>query len=227
MIIDGTKNLVWPGDFINQIICGDCLEVMNQIPDGAVDLVLTDPPYGVGFKGKATKFHGADGVGYDDFDDDNQYIENVVLPAVSLAMLKSIRMIITPGARQCFKYPAPSEIGGVYCPGGAGISRWGFTCMHPILYYGKDPKTGCYPNSFKSNAIAEKNGHPCPKPIEWIRWFVDRASTPTDIILDPFLGSGTTAVAAKQLGRKYIGIEINMDYCKIAEDRLRQEVLPL
>ena len=57
-----------------------------------------------------------------------------------------------------------------------------------------------------------------------MRWCICKAGTP-DLILDPFLGSGTTAVAAKQLGRKFIGIEINMDYCRIAEDRLRQEEL--
>ena len=55
--------------------------------------------------------------------------------------------------------------------------------------------------------------------------FVQLHSAPGDIILDPFAGSGTTLVAAKQLGRKYIGIEINSDYCRIAEDRLRQEEL--
>jgi DNA modification methylase len=215
----------WPDAFINKVICGDCLEVMKHIPDGAVDLVVTDPPYGVGFKGKATKFHGPKGDAYQGFDDNNKYIDCVVLPAITLAMSKVTRMVITPGTRQCFKYPQPAEIGGVFCPGGAGISRWGFTCLHPILYYGNDPQRGCHPNSFQSNAIAAKNGHPCPKPIEWMHWLVNRASLNNDIILDPFLGSGTTAVAAKQLGRKYIGIEINPDYCKIAEDRLRQTEL--
>ncbi len=74
------------------------------------------------------------------------------------------------------------------------------------------------------------HGHSCPFPISipdrLIRMFsLDRKYKP--IVLDPFLGSGTTAVAAKQLGRHYIGIEINPDYCKIAEDRLRQRELAL
>ena len=67
--------------------------------------------------------------------------------------------------------------------------------------------------------------HPTQKPTELIIWAIEKYSNPNDLILDPFLGSGTTAVAAKQVGRRYIGIEISPEYCKIAEQRLAQEEL--
>ena len=68
-------------------------------------------------------------------------------------------------------------------------------------------------------------GHPSQKPIGLIRTLIE--STDADIILDPFLGSGTTAVAAKILGRKCVGIEISEKYCDIAAKRLSQSVMQL
>jgi len=71
----------------------------------------------------------------------------------------------------------------------------------------------------------EARFHPTQKPVELMKWILGKYSEPTDLILDPFLGSGTTAVAAKQLHRRYIGIEISPKYCEIAKQRLGQEVL--
>lgn len=71
----------------------------------------------------------------------------------------------------------------------------------------------------------ENRVHPNQKPVPLMQWCIQNYSKETDVILDPFLGSGTTAVACKNLGRKFIGIEQSPEYCKIAEDRLRQEVL--
>jgi len=104
--------------------------------------------------------------------------------------------------------------------------------MHPILYYGKDPflqdGKGGRPNSLRDEQPnREVIDHPCPKPIKWMRWAVSRASREGETILDPFMGSGTTLRAAKDLGRKAIGIELSERYCEIAVRRLQQSVLPL
>jgi DNA modification methylase len=67
--------------------------------------------------------------------------------------------------------------------------------------------------------------HPCPRKLNHVRWLVRLWSEDTDTILDPFMGSGTTLRAAKDLGRKAIGIEIEEKYCEIAVRRLAQEIL--
>ncbi len=69
-------------------------------------------------------------------------------------------------------------------------------------------------------AIADKNDHPCPKPLSWMEWLCDRASLPGDTIADPFMGSGTTGVACANLERKFIGIEIEPKYFDIACERI-------
>ena len=71
----------------------------------------------------------------------------------------------------------------------------------------------------------ERTKHPTQKPLGLIQKFIMVSSNENDLILDPFLGSGTTAVAAKQLNRNFIGIEISPEYCEIARQRLRQELL--
>jgi site-specific DNA-methyltransferase (adenine-specific) len=72
----------------------------------------------------------------------------------------------------------------------------------------------------------EKRFHPTQKPLEVITWNIGLADNPKTI-LDPCFGSGTTLRAAKDLGRKAIGIEIEEKYCEIAAKRMQQEVLPL
>jgi site-specific DNA-methyltransferase (adenine-specific) len=97
------------------------------------------------------------------------------------------------------------------------------------LYYGKDPYLatgkGRRPNGFTWNNATEENGHPCPKPLPVIKWIVSRVSLEGETIIDPFMGSGTTLRAAKDLGRKAIGIEIEERYCEIAAKRMSQEVM--
>ncbi len=192
---------------------GDCREML----DLAADVVITDPPYGVAFAGKATKHTDASG-GYTTADSD-------IGPEVIAALLDHIpRAAVFPGIRLTFHYPPPADMGCVYCPSGAGVGPWGFTCFHPVLFYGKRPGD-CRPSSIQSFDTAEVVDHPGPKPMRWMRWLVSLASADGETVLDPFMGSGTTLRAAKDLGRKAIGIEIEERYCEIAATRLAQGVL--
>lgn len=208
-----------------RLVLGDAMDAIDEIDPESVDVVITDPPYGVGFSGKATKHTKKTGVGYG-FDDDVVYMKACILPVVEQCISRFSRVIVTPGVRNMWLYPAPTDMGAVFCPSGAGSGKWGFCCVHPILYYGdcpylKDGK-GSQPNSFSSTESAVKNGHPCPKPVGWMRWLVNRTSREGETVLDPFMGSGTTGVACMRDGRNFIGVEINPKFHAIAERRIRE-----
>jgi site-specific DNA-methyltransferase (adenine-specific) len=201
---------------------GDCREVLPQLQP--VDLVLTDPPYGVRLGEKPNVWNKGP---YESTDDSPEYVIPLVIEALGLCRQKARRVVMTPGVKNMFAYPKPDHCGSFYYPSGAGCNVWGFTCWQPIFYYGKDPYggKGSRPDSFMSTEAAEKNGHPCPKPIGQWKKLLERVSLKGETVLDPFAGSGTTLRAAKDLGIKSIGIEIEEKYCEIAAKRLSQEVL--
>ena len=113
-----------------------------------------------------------------------------------------------PRNAQHFLYPAPDAIGGIFNPNGAGSGRWGFECLAPVLYYGKDPYLatgqGRRPNSWEqpANDYAEKNGHPCPKPIGMMRWLVQRASLPGETVLGSLHGQRNNGRRLRPNGAK-------------------------
>jgi DNA modification methylase len=202
---------------------GDCREILPTL--GHVDAVVTDPPYGVNFSGSSTR-HGKDAAnGYLSFDDTPDAVKEIVVPAIADCIDRYSRVCVTPGLRCMFSYPEPRSVGTIWYPSGANAGPWGFVCSQPIFYYGADPYLaagkGSRPNGFSTTEAAEKNGHPCPKPEGQMRWLVNRASLPGEIVLDPFMGSGTTGVAAIKLGRKFVGVEIEPAYFDIACKRIQ------
>jgi site-specific DNA-methyltransferase (adenine-specific) len=198
------------------ILHGDAREI---VPSLKADVLVTDPPYGVKFSGKVTK-HTASGSGGYTIQDDADIGPEVVRVALPLV----VRGAVFSGNRNLMAYPLPADIGCVFCPSGAGVGPWGFVGFHPVLFYGKRPGS-CQPTSIQSFDTVEKLGHPCPKPIRWMRWIVALTSLHGETILDPFAGSGTTLRAAMDLGRRAVGIEIEERYCEIAASRLLQDTL--
>ena len=201
---------------MNQIIQGDCLEVMKQFPDKHFDLCLTDPPYGIG-------------VDYDSFDDTQENLKELVYKVMPEILRVSKVAIITCGVANIHLYPKPRWIMSWVSTAGCGSGPWGFCCWQPLLCYGKDPflsnGLGRRPDIIMNNEASVKCGHPCPKPLGlWEKVLVRGSVNEGDLVLDPFLGSGTTCKMAKMLNRKYIGIELNPEYIEIAKNRLDGEL---
>ena len=198
----------------------DAREVLPHI--GKVDLTLTDPPYGIAGSSKKGDYIAT---GWEDTED---YIVESVIPIISQCLHISTRGIITSGKKHMWKYPRPDDIGCFWRPAAVGVSAWGLNVFSPIMFYGKDPRAGkgWWPNGKQITSGDKHIDHPCPKPLDAWQWLLEKGSAESDdVVLDPFMGSGTTLRAAKNLGRKAIGIEIEERYCEVAAERMSQEVL--
>ena len=190
---------------------GDCMDILPTL--GKVDCVITDPPYGIGLDYS------------EGFKDSPAELGALVASFMPLCLEKADLVSVTPGNLNQYFYPRPTWTLCWFNRAGAGSGPWGFSCWQPILCYGKDPYLsggkGRRPDFIEWSETAEKNGHPCPKPTRFMSQWISRVSLKGSI-LDPFMGSGTTGVAAIQLGRKFIGIEREPKYFDIACRRIEQ-----
>lgn len=208
------------------LYCGDNRDILPLI--GQVDALITDPPYGVELGSGSEKRAGRGllKAAYNGFADTQDDFSEVAEAIAQSLMLSKRGAVFTSGLS--FRLlPPPDAMGGVYVSAAIGRHCWGFNSLAPIALYGKGAgmnSRGCRATVLQSNERADDNGHPCPKPLGWMTWLVDLGSLAGDAILDPFMGSGTTGVAAIQLGRKFIGIERDERYFEIACRRIEQAV---
>lgn len=196
----------------------------------AGDVLLTDPPYGLdGGRGGNSRDFAKSAYASTGWEDTPEYIETVVVPIVDACLASMQRGAVTPGLKHLRLYPAEAAMGCFWVPAAAMSGLWGFNTMQPILYYGRDPRAGVgqSPCGRQLTEAAPKNGHPCPKPPGAWTWLLNKVSLPGETVVDPFVGSGTTLVAAKALGRRAIGVEIEEAYCEIAALRCAQEAFDL
>ena len=196
----------------NVVYNGDCIQGLKRLPDKSVDLILTDPPYGVN-------------LGYDVYDDTEENwftLLNYAIPELR----RLATMVILPSCqiKRLDWFYTNHKPDWILCwyKGSTGCSAYiGFNDWEPHLVYGKNTNTMHDYFAVTNNEAMGNYGHPCPKPLGWASWIIKRATKESQIILDPFCGSGTTCVAAKMLGRRYIGIDISEEYCDIARERLK------
>ena len=215
------------------IACGDCREILPQLPK--VDLVLTDPPFSeythANAKSNRDKGHGNKAIDFKaiDFKAICEIYGAIRCDGWLVAFMDWRH--IADISRQC---PAPWEFVrfGVWVKtnpmpqisSDRPANGWGGICY---LYPAGAPKKwngGGHHGNWVGPLVTDGK-HPTAKPLELISTLVGRHSDIGQSILDPFMGSGTTLVAAKQLGRKAIGIEIEEKYCEIAVERLSQETI--
>jgi site-specific DNA-methyltransferase (adenine-specific) len=181
---------------------GDCLEILPTLPK--VDAVVTDPPYGVEFA---------------EWDD-------AIPDWLPLARKAAERVVFTTAPTTIWSYPRADWVCAWARPGSpARTSQGGFNHWTPVLVYGsvKFPKDMLYlppVANLQCREYPPGYGHPCPKPVDVMRWMVSACSAAEQTILDPFMGSGTTGVACMNLGRKFIGIELERRYFDIACERI-------
>jgi hypothetical protein len=195
-----------------RLYLGDCLAVQPTLE--AVDAVVTDPPYGVGFK-------------YDGHDDTREGYEGWCgrwfdeLARVSTTILMSCGAVnVQMWARI---RPFSWQVAWLK-PAAMGRSPVGFCNWEPMVLWGSG--SGQSVDVFTAAIVPDRDldGHPCPKPLKWGIESVARAALIGATVLDPFMGSGTTGVACVRTGRKFIGIEKEPKYFDIAVKRIEAEL---
>lgn len=193
------------------LYCGDCLEVMPTLEAGSVDAVVTDPPYCVN-------------LGYSEHEDKRRNVSEWVATWFPQCRSFAPLLVLTPGYVNTFSYPIPDAViirvdHTAQSPAKvAHMNKW-----EPVFVYGK-PHTKLPWDVIKTAAQTERSripvDHPCPKCLGLVEPLCRHMVADNGLILDPFMGSGTTGVACVKTGRRFIGIEISEEYCAIAKRRI-------
>ncbi len=204
-----------------EIYCGDCREVL---PGLGADVIVTDPPYNVG------KNYGQhnDSMEIGEY---SKWAESIVNLCLSIS---GKQFWIVPRYKlNIWNQLFPNSHLVVITRGANGPCRQGWIDQFEIalsigrtVHHMKDLWTGIRLKGEGYFFTEESYGHPGYTPIDIMKRAIVALSIPGETILDPFMGSGTTLVAAKELGRRAVGIEIEERYCEIAAKRLSQEILP-
>lgn len=197
---------------------GDCREILPSLPHA--DLVFADPPWGKGFA-------------YESFEDTQENARELMRSTFPMLRSAGDVLAITPGVSNAWALPEPPSWSLCWAyPKGNGRGPWGFTCWEPVMLWGADPYLrtgkGSRPDTLvRMHFEPNQTGHPCPKPLEVMRWILARCALPGSSVIDPFMGSGTTLRAAADLGMRAIGVELEERYCETAARRMDQQVLGL
>jgi len=198
---------------------GDCREILSSI--GKVDLVLTDPPYGIGESSRRCASRGSKKIpatdyGFFDWDKSppSKELIELTVSAGTRAILWGGNYFNLPPSRGWFVWDKQNT-------GDFADCELAWTNLETSVPIFRHMWNGMI-RAGEERGV--KRVHPTQKPIALMRWCIQKAGA-VETILDPFMGSGTTLRAAKDLGCKAIGIELDERYCEIAANRMLQEVL--
>ena len=228
-----------------EVICGDCLEVINTLEDNSVDCIIADPPFSSGAR-QTSSMRARKGLVRSDWQEKWFGTDNLsslgFLFFMRGVLLSSFQKIKESGHIYLFidwrNYPLLFQ---VMESAGFRVNNlivWdkvhfgmgtNYRNQHELIIFASKGQPKESNNHSLSNVISIKRVrseiHPTEKPVELLEKFVENSTNEGEVILDMFAGSGSTLVAAKKKGRNFIGIEISPEYCEIARQRLQQQTL--
>lgn len=221
---------------LNTIHNEDCLETMKRMADKSVDLVLTDPPYGIDYQSNMRVMSKK----FDKLVNDNND-SRFLAYAEFYRLLKDncVAIVFCSFKNYADDYNELKKYFNIknciiWSKGGGGIGDLSHSLLtdyemaivaHKGMAKIRGKRYGSVWNSSKVDP--NKMFHPTEKPVDLISKMVESFSDEGNIVLDPYLGGGSTALACRMLKRNYIGIEISSEYCKIAQDRIKSISNPL
>lgn len=221
----------------NKILCGDCMEGLKELPDGCVDLIMMDPPYLLDTN------NGQCGKGFDPFKVYKELHQGTFTEGITddvldelVRVMRKINIYIWCNERQIPQYLKYFLDKGCNFNILTWHKSWGppfcanmylsdteyclFFREKGVRIRGNYSTLSKYHVSVPNVEDKKKYGHPTIKPLPLISRLISNSSDEGDLVLDPFMGSGTTAVACVQSGRDYMGWELEEEYHKIAEKRV-------
>ena len=208
----------------NQIICGDCLEVMKEIPDKSIDLVLTDPPYGIqaskwvwGFGSSKTDKHYDDT--WDNFTPTQEYFNEII--RISKQAIIFWGQFFTDKLPVNWHWIVWDKVWEIQFDNPFGKCELAWTNIDKKSVQ----KYIVIQQWFVSDE--KQRRHPTQKPVMLFKKILEDYSEKWQTILDPFAGSGTTWVACKELWRNFILCEKEQKYVDIANERLKHTTISL
>jgi len=215
---------------LGKLYHGDCLEVMKEMADNSVEVILTDPPYGIGFK-YGTREKTNNPIDY------FEYIKPIFIEMKRIGTECIIMAQTTKYMRYFWQWYGEDIRIYIACKNFVQLKNTFMNYAYdPWVFYfiNKDIKRINKPMRNVDHIICDtarlrnkkniERDHPTPKPVSLILSLLNNYTNKNDIICDPFFGSGTTAIACERLNRRWIGIEISKEYCDIAVKRIRREV---
>lgn len=206
-----------------QLFCGDCLEVMKGIPDGSVDLVLTDPPYGKKADKGTNGFGAAQNRRYSGGWDSQRPTKEVFDEMLRIGK----NLIIFGGNYFCDILPPSNH--WIFWDKKGDIAFQNPFADGELIYttFKKPLKRIVFTQQGFITDSKDKRYHPTQKPSELVETLIKEYSAEGDTVLDCFMGSGTTGVACINTNRRFIGIEKDPKYFEIAKNRIESEASQL
>jgi site-specific DNA-methyltransferase (adenine-specific) len=217
-----------------QLFNDDCLKVLKNIPDNSIDLICCDPPYRVISGGKPHKKGQPSGMLSKN--DGKIFEHNDIKPEMwipeAYRVLKEgsqcYIMTNTLNMERCLRICRETGFGLhnilVWLKNNTVTNRWYMKNCEYVLFLRKGEAKSINNKGSQTvhqfNNIIGNKRHPTEKPVELIKYYIENSSNVGDTVLDMFMGVGSTGEAAKELGRNFIGIEIDKKYYTIAEEKL-------